>query len=335
MDKKEKKRLAILDVLTNSQVPLSSTRITNTLTAQGFDISERTVRLYLQEFDENGFTENWGRKGRMIKEAGVRESESSRVHERVGFLSGKIDTMAYRMDFDPITRQGTVVVNISIVPIKEFTVYRRKLIAKVFSKGYAMGRMMTLLGPGSSCFGTIIPDGNVGLGTVCSITFNGILQRRGIPVTSRFGGLLEIRKGKARRFVELISYDGTSIDPLEIFIRAGMADYIGAITSGNGLIGASFREFPGESVSIIRSVAQRLQEIGLGSLMCLGNPGQSIFDFPVSPDRAGAIIIGGLNPTSIFEETGIRVVSSAMAGIFPYDQLFSFSELDDRLQAFL
>lgn len=335
MDKKEKKRLAILDVLNNSRVALSSSRIANTLNAQGIDINERTVRLYLQEFDKKGFTKNMGRKGRVIVAAGIRESDSSRVLERIGFLSGKIDTMAYRMNFDPSTRQGTVVVNISLVPVKEFTLYRRKLIAKVFSKGYAMGRMMSLFGPGENCFGKIIPDGHVGLGTVCSITFNGILQRRGIPVTSRFGGLLEIRTGKPKRFVELITYDGSSIDPLEIFIRAGMADYIGAITDGNGRIGASFREFPGESISIVRTVASRLREIGLGSLLCLGNPGENIFDFPVAPDRAGAVLIGGLNPISIFEETGLRINSAAMAGILPYDQLFSFSELDDRLEAFL
>ncbi|MBN2716164.1 MAG: DUF128 domain-containing protein [Deltaproteobacteria bacterium] len=335
MQKKEKKRLAILDILANNQVPLSSTRITNTLNAQGLDINERTVRLYLSDFDEKGFTKNLGRKGRIITAAGIGETGAARVLERVGFLSGKIDTMAYRMDFDPTTRQGTVVVNISLVPVKEFTVYRRKLIAKVFSKGYAMGRMMAIFGPGETCFGNIVPDGHVGLGTVCSITFNGILQRRGIPVTSRFGGLLEIRNGKPRRFVELITYDGTSIDPLEIFIRAGMADYIGAISNGNGRIGASFREFPGESISIIRTVATRLSEIGLGSLLCLGNPGENIFDFPVAPDRAGAVMIGGLNPISIFEETGLRIRSSALAGILPYDKLFSFTELDERLEAFL
>ena len=47
-----------------------------------------------------------------------------------------------------------------------------------------------------------------------SITLNGVLLKHGIPTTSSFGGLLELREGRAIRFVEMIHYDGTSIDPL-------------------------------------------------------------------------------------------------------------------------
>ena len=38
-----------------------------------------------------------------------------------------------------------------------------------------------------------------------------------------------------------VNYDGTSIDPLEVFIRSGMTDNIGVVKTGNGRIGASFR----------------------------------------------------------------------------------------------
>jgi len=335
MDKREKKRLAILDVLKNSHEPLPSAKINDTLVAQGFDVSERTVRLYLKEFDALGFTSNLGRKGRMITEAGIQETEESRVVERIGFLSGKIDTMAYRMNFDPATRTGTVVVNVSTVPIREITPYQRKMIAKVFSKGYAMGTFMTLFSPGSTFMGKEIPLDRIGIGTVCSITINGVLLRRGIPVHSRFGGLLELRDGHPTRFVELINYNGTSIDPLEVFIRSGMANYVDAVTTGNGRIGASFREFPAESVGVVRTVAERLEAIGLGSVMCIGNPGQTLFDIPVAPNRAGGVIIGGLNPMSIFEETGLRVPSSALAGLVEYDQLFHYSEFGDRLDQYL
>jgi len=45
----------------------------------------------------------------------------------------------------------------------------------------------------------------------------------------------------------MIHYDGTSIDPLEVFIRSGMTGYLGAVREGNGLIGASYREIPEDS----------------------------------------------------------------------------------------
>ena len=133
MEKRQKKQLAILDVLNRSGQVLSSTRITELLVAQDVDISERSVRTYLCELDEEGLTENLGRRGRIITEKGRHEADASRVLEGIGLLSGKIDAMAYQMDFDPALRRGTVVVNVSAIPIKEFTDERRTLIEKVFA----------------------------------------------------------------------------------------------------------------------------------------------------------------------------------------------------------
>ena len=331
MNKREKKRLAILDVLSTSERPLGSSKITDILVAQGVEISERTVRLYLQELDSHGMTENMGRRGRRITENGMNEANDARVLERMGFLSGKIDTMAYRMNFDPATCSGQVVLNLSLLKPADITNERRRLIGKVFAKGYAMGKMMALFEPGETFSGTTIPPDMVGIGTVCSITLNGVLLQHGVPTVSRFGGLLDLSNGHPTRFVEMINYDGTSIDPLEVFIRSGMANYVGAVTNGNGRIGASFREYPAESIETVHSVAARLDEIGLGSLLCLGNPGQAIYGIPVGPQRAGAVIIGGLNPMSIFEETGLRVHSRALSGLIDFNRLFHYSEFHEQL----
>jgi repressor of nif and glnA expression len=331
MDKRERKRLAILDTLSSSERPLGSSKITDILVAQGLEISERTVRLYLKELDTQGLTHNMGRRGRLITESGLREADSARVLERIGFLSGKIDTMAYQMDFDPETCTGHVVLNLSLVNPDDITNERRRLINKVFAKGYAMGKMLAIFEAGEIFCGTPIPDGMVGIGTVCSITLNGALLKHGVPTVSRFGGLLELKNSHPTRFVELINYDGTSIDPLEVFIRSGMADYVGAVTSGNGRIGASFREYPAGSIDTVRAVAAQLDAIGLGSLLCLGHPGQTLYGVPVGPQRAGAVIIGGLNPMSIFEETGLRVQSRALSGLVDYRRLFHYSELRAQL----
>ncbi|MDF7798857.1 NrpR regulatory domain-containing protein [Pontiellaceae bacterium B1224] len=333
MDKRQKKRLAILDALNRSGQVLSSTRITELLIGQDVDISERSVRLYLCELDAEGLTENLGRRGRIITEKGKHEADASRVLEGVGLLSGKIDAMAYKMDFDPAVRRGTVVVNISTIPLEGFTDERRELIEKVFAKGYSMGSMLAMFPPGEKFGSYTTPEGYVGIGTVCSITLNGVLLRRGVPTTSRFGGLVELRDGAPVRFSDIIHYDGTSIDPLVVFIRSGMADYIGAVTTGNGRIGASFREFPADSSEAVRSISKQLETLGLGSLLCLGNPGQSLYGVPVGPQRVGAIIIGGLNPMSIFEETGLRVRSSALSGLVDFNNLFHYTELKNRLAA--
>jgi repressor of nif and glnA expression len=333
MDKREKKRLAILDVLRRNGEVLSSTRITELLLAQNVDVSERSVRLYLHELDEEGLTENLGRRGRIITEMGKREADASRVLDGIGLLSGKIDAMAYQMDFDPALRRGSLVINISSVPVEELTEARLDLIEQVFSKGYSMGTLLALFAAGESCGGETIPEGHVGIGTVCSITLNGVLLRRGVPTASRFGGLIELADGVPTRFSDIIHYDGTSIDPLVVFIRSGMADYVGAVTTGTGRIGASFREFPADSLDAVRSISSQLETIGLGSLLCLGSPGQSLYGVSVGPQRVGAIIIGGLNPMSIFEETGLRVRSSALSGLIDFNELFHYSEFKARLAA--
>ena len=153
---------------------------------------------------------------------------------------------------------------------------------------------------------------------------------------SLFGGLLRLKDGKAFRFVEMIHYDGTSIDPLEVFIRSGMTDYHGAIGGGgDGLIGASFREVPGESRQRLINISQRLEDIGLGAIMEVGMPGQPLLEIPVSFGRVGAIVVGGLNPIAILEEREHHVFSRALSGLLEYDRLFHFKEFPSKLQRYL
>jgi repressor of nif and glnA expression len=332
-EKTEKKRLAILRILHEDDRPHRSRQITEQMTAQGHEVSERTVRFYLKNMDRAGLTENLGKKGRRITEKGQKELTSARVYEKVGYLAAKIDQLTYRMNFNLRERQGTVVVNLTIME-KEELVRGAPLMTRVYDAGYSMGKLMALFKPGERVGEISIPEDRVGIGTVCAITVNGVLLHQGVPALSRFGGLLEIRNGKPTRFVELIHYGGTTIDPLEIFIRGGMTDYWGATESGNGLLGASFREVPGESRDRVLDLADKLEAIGLGAVYLVGWPGRPLLEIPVAEGRLGMIVMGGLNPVAILEETGVRVrESSALAGLVEYRSLFHYQELSDRLAA--
>jgi len=332
--KVKKKELAILEVLRSVAKPLSTSKITEALLTSGYEISERTVRLYLQKMDLEGFTENIGLRRRRITEKGLAELESSRTLARVGFLSAKIDRMTYNMSFDLTNRTGNVVANITLIEPKELA-KRIDMISKVYEHGYAMGHLVSLLAPGDRVGHILVPEGKVGVCTVCSITINGVLLKYGIPTNSRFGGLLELDDKKPTRFAEIITYDGTSINPLEIFIRSGMTDYIGAIQTGKGRIGVSFREFPVESRDLVEEISHKLQTIGLGGFMSIGQAGQSLLGIPVSEGRFGAIVIGGLNPMSILEETGLRVYSRAMANLLEFNKLFRYEELGSRVETYI
>ncbi len=334
MEKKLNNKIAVLNVLKNSSEPLSSIKIEELLKHSGYGISERSIRIYLKELDEQGFINTYGKKGRIITPKGLEELSVTNIVDKIGFLSAKIDQMTYKMNFSVKKRTGRIVVNTSI--IRPRLLYKNlDHICQVFDKGFAMGKLACLLPSGERIGNIIIPKGMVGFTTVCSITLNGIILKYGIPTHSKFGGLMEIKKGEPKRFVELINYDGTTIDPLEVFIRSGMTDYLGAISTGNGKIGASFREIPADSRHAVEQIDKELIKIGLGGFMRIGLPAQPLFDIPVNEGRAGAVVIGGLNPIAVIEESGQRVLSKALSGSIEFERLHHFELLEKNLKKFL
>ena len=193
MDKRQRNRTAILDVLGRLPGPINSKRLAETLAEAGYRLNERTVRLYLGELDAQGLTISQGRRGRMITEKGITELRAAQTIQRVGYLSARIDQMTYRMTFDLATRTGLVVVNTSIVQPRLLTACIDD-VCSVFEKGFAMGDRVGVLAPGD-CLGELtVPRDRIGLCTVCSITLNGVLLKHGVPTTSQFGGLLELRQ---------------------------------------------------------------------------------------------------------------------------------------------
>ncbi len=334
MERKERNRTAILSALSKMAGPASSRRLAEFLGAAGHNLSERTVRLYLNELDAEGLTALEGKRRRVITDKGLAELSAAQTFQRVGYLSAQIDRMTYDMTFDLVTHTGLVVVNTSLVDPRDFAACAHQ-VCEVFARGYAMGTLLALLTPGETLGDLTVPEGKLGVCTVCSITLNGVLLKHGVPTTSRFGGLLELRDGQATRFAEMIHYDGTSIDPLEVFIRSGMTDYSGALRDGNGLIGAGFREIPENSRDLAVQLAHRLSAVGLGGFMEIGWPDQPVLGLPVSPGRVGVVVIGGLNPMAVLVEKGCRTTLRALAGLLEYNRLFPYEELPMALRQLL
>ncbi len=333
-DSIEKKRLAILKTLSRANAPVISQKITEDLLGQGYDISERTVRFHLLSLDKDGLTVDMGKSGRKITEKGITELSKARVFEKIGFLAARIDQLTYLMHFDLEKLEGTVIVNVSLIK-RENLAEACPLMCKVFDAGYAMGRLITLFAPNEQLGDTKIPEDYVGVGTVCSITINGVFLAHGIPTNSRFGGLLEIEKHEPTRFVAVINYDGTTLDPLEIFVKSHMTNYRGATSNGNGLIGASLREMPAAGRDRVLELAKELDAAGLGAVMRIGWPGQSILEVPINEGRIGAIVIGGLNPVAILEESGMNILSHTLAGFVDYKRLFHYKELASQASKYM
>ncbi|NOY64635.1 MAG: DUF128 domain-containing protein [Nitrospirae bacterium] len=324
--------MAILKVLNAHQDRVIGSReISRELKLYGVNLSERTVRYHLRILDERGLTESYGREGRKITEKGRIELANSLVPEKVGFVISRIDTLSYLTNFDVMGMKGEVIVNVSFIRRSDLKDAMR-IMKRVFSSPFVMSDRIAILDEGDKIGDTLVPEGKVAIATVCSVTINGVFLKEGIPVSSRFGGVLEIYKKKPTRFVALISYEGSSLDPLEVFIRGKMTDVTHAVKSGDGRVLASFREIPVVCHERAVELAQELKNRGIGGILSIGQPNTALYEMPVGIDKVGMVIVGGLNPIAAIEEAGFPTDSKAMSTLYDYSELRPFKDWYNELK---
>lgn len=320
-----KMMFTILRVLDKYKEAVGSAELSKELLSHGIELSERTVRHYLKLLDQMGMTSVRGKRGRVITEKGKSELGNAFVSERIKFIISKIDSLSYLTDFNIDTLSGNIILNISFFSEKKLK-DAVKVMARVFDSPYVMSPKIALAKGGERIGDIQIPEGYVGLGTVCSITLNGIFLKAGIPVTSRYGGVIEIRDGVPERFTSLISYEGSSMDPLEILIKSRTTDVSGVMARNNGGVLASFREIPLVSLKEAETLKERMSRKGIGQNIIFGKPNQPLLDVPVGIDKVGMIVAGGLNPIAAAEEAGISTESKAMSTLYEYSRLLTFNE---------
>jgi len=322
----ERKEISILKVLSDSREPLGARVIARRLKDLGVELGERAVRYHLKLMDERGLTRTIGRDGRLITELGIDELGSALVSDKVGFAISRIELLAFRTIFNGKKHTGWIPVNVSFFPKEKFA-QALQAMKPAFTSGLCASDLVAVAQEGERLGEITVPDGKIGLATVCSIVINGSLLKAGVPIDSRFGGILQIKNHQPLRFVELIYYTGSSLDPSEVFIRAKMTSVREVIASGNGKILANFREIPAFCRPIAEEVVTKLKEAGLGGLLLMGNTSEPVCEIPVELNKVGMVLIGGLNPVAAAEEAGIEAENHAMSTVIEYQKLIKFWEL--------
>ncbi len=322
----EKKILSILKVLSESSDPLGSITIARQLERYGVSLSERAIRYHLRITDERGYTRPAGRDGRMITPKGLDELQMALAPDQVGFILDRLQLLAFQTTFNPKTRTGEVAINTSVFSEGKF---KKALAAMrgVFKAGLCVSDLVAVASEGEKLGDVVIPSGKVGLASMCSVTVNGVLLKAGVPVESRFGGVLEVMDLKPKRFVAVINYAGTSIDPSEQYIRAGMARVSEAARTGNGRVLANFREIPSAARSLVAETIEVLKETGINGVYVLGNTGEPVCQIAIGLNRVGIVLLGGLNPVAAAVEAGIEVDNISESGMIEYQRLVSFWDL--------
>jgi repressor of nif and glnA expression len=322
----ERKVLSILRILSDCQEPLGARVIAYRLKDYGVELGERAVRYHLKLMDERGLTRLVGRDGRLLTEQGEEELRNALVKDKVGLAISKIELLAFSTDFNYEKRCGSIPVNVSFLPKGKFTKALQAM-KPAFEAGLCVSELVAVAQEGEHLGEFMVPEGTTGFATVCSIAINGALLKAGVPMDSKFGGILQMRNHKPFRFVELIHYAGSSLDPSEVFIRARMTSVKEAVKSGNGKILANFREIPALCRETAEEVVAKLREAGLGGILLMGNTSEPVCEIPVELNRIGMILLGGMNPIAAAEEAGIEAQNHAMCTVIEYQDLTRFKEL--------
>jgi len=323
----ERKIISILKILKDSEKPLGSRVIARRLKDSGIELGERAVRYHLKLMDERGLTRLVGRRdGRALTERGIEEMGYALVQDKVGLAISRIELLAFRTDFDLEKQAGYIPINVSLFPKTRFG-KALQIMKPVFAAGLGVSDLVAVAQEGEILGEVAVPKGKVGLATACSVVINGTLLKLGVPMDSKFSGILQIRNSKPLRFVELIQYSGCSLDPSDVFMRAKMTSVSKVVSDGGGNILATYREIPALCQSIMEETLPKLKEAGLGGVLVMGGISEPVCEIPVELNRIGIIVRNGLNPVAAAVEAGFEVENYGMSTVMEYKNLVNFQEL--------
>lgn len=234
--------------------------------------------------------------------------------EKVKFLLSKTWNLIYQVDFDVETHAGNVITNVSYIKKQDLDDAM-----DIFEEVMKVGPKFC-----TSKYYATVPGNEkdkIGIATVCSLTIDGILTKHGVSTTPQYGGILETNS-KQPRFIELTAYNGSSLDPHEIYIAKNMTSVNEAIRGG-GRVLASLREIPYVSRQDAVEVLEEVQDAGF-SILKIGKPSELVYNAKVERYHVGIVAPGGLNPIAALKEHGMDVEPKAVETMMKVSDMEEF-----------
>jgi repressor of nif and glnA expression len=245
---------------------------------------------------------------------------------QIVFTLSNIEELIYGVSFDPSTGSGRIVINISLIDSKDVNNIL-PIFRDVMLSGLTVSPLAKMLLSGESVNDFVIPYGKCGIATVCSITVDGILLKQGIPVKPRFGGLVEVKDGNPVRFTDLVRYDSTTIDPMEILMSQSLTSVSDMLTIGSGKILANLREITMNARNRVEETLDGLVSVGFSGILEVGEPNTDVLGVSVERDHFGVVVVGGTNPMAVAQEQGFNVDTHAMSSLMAVDEMVPIDRL--------
>ena len=242
------------------------------------------------------------------------------IQEEMMFTNARIEEIMYGVTFNPKTRDGDIVVNISVVDKKDLDEVL-DIFKQVMYSGLSVCSYVKMFDEGEAFSGYKIAEGKAGIATACSITIDGVFLKHGIPVRPKFGGIVQVKDRAPVRFTDLIRYDCTTIDPLEVLMSQELTSIREMTRTGSGKILANFREVPMTAKEEVDHIINRLLTAGFYGILEVGEPNTPVLGAGVDRDHMGVIITGGTNPMAAVQEAGIPIITKAIKGVLDFREM--------------
>lgn len=230
------------------------------------------------------------------------------------FVNSNIEDNAMQVTFDPVAGEGSVVYNLSLIRNEDLD-FAISVLKDAHKTGVSVSGLVKFFSSGERVGDFRIPKGCTGICTMCSITFDGLLVRRGVPIRPIGGGVVEIENRSPIRFTHIILYEYTTIDPLQVLISQKTTSVTNVMRKGSGSILANIREFHMEAEPLVGIVLDELTSSSYSGVLEVGMPNLPLLGVPVSPQFVAIAAVGGTNPMAAIREGGRWVQIQAMKGL--------------------
>jgi repressor of nif and glnA expression len=236
------------------------------------------------------------------------------------FVNHNIEDFAIQVTFDPTAGEGNVVYNLSLIRKEDFD-FAVSVLKDANKTGVSVSGLVKFLASGEKISDFVIPKGCTGICTMCSITFDGLLIRRGVPVNPIGGGVVEIENRTPIRFTDMILYEHTTIDPLQVLMSHKTTSVTNVMRMGSGSLLANIREFHMEAEPLVGEVLDELSSSSYSGILDVGMPNIPLLGVPVNPEFIGIAAIGGTNPMAAIREGGRWVQTNSLKGLMDISEL--------------
>ncbi|WP_458454737.1 NrpR regulatory domain-containing protein [Methanobrevibacter sp.] len=231
------------------------------------------------------------------------------IQPKISFLLSKSWNLIQQVNFDIEKRKGDIVANVSYLKRDDLD-ETLNIMESLYNDN------PKYINPYYKVLDHPSDDDKVGIATICSLSIDGILINNGVICNPKYGGLLELTEPPL--FIELISYNGSTVDPHKIFIAKDMT----RITreAGSKKILASFKEIPYISRDYAVDLLDTLDKIGL-SIYKISKPRELTYNAKADNYNFGIVAGSGLNSIAAVREKGIDIHVKAIEKLMPFEKM--------------